>query len=171
MFLRTFHEVPFEETLGKQVSAKYRVAFEWFSSQVGADRTVLFPFVCDLALQTIWNDMPKTEEEWQATSPAWRFVRLTRAIRDGAGPQLLTDELVGGYGKAANELLRICKFSSLEDVTDAALERSDYRKPNMLIEDRCSQRCGSGKSIRFVLRTHGQYLTCGRSFKTIFKHR
>jgi hypothetical protein len=135
MFRRMFHEVSFDQILQREVSPKYRIAFEWFASEVGGDRSLLFPFVCDLALQTIWNDMPQTEDEWQATSPSWRFYRLTTAIRNGAGTRDVA-ALIDNYTNAADELLAACGFSPLEAVTDAAVKRANYRKPNMLIEER-----------------------------------
>jgi hypothetical protein len=118
------------------VSSKYLLAFEWFTSCVGRERDWLFPIICDLALQTIWNDMPQTEDAWQQTSPSWRFHRLTAAVREGAVQHADLPEFFHDYASAADGLLIHCGLPNLASVTEAALAREKYRQPNMLIEQR-----------------------------------
>ena len=118
------------------VSPKYRIPFEWFVSQVEQDRSWLFPIVCDLALQTIWNDRPRSEDQWQQTSPSWRFFRLTAAIREGGAAEYDTVAFYRRYDEAARKLLQRCGFEPLAAVAEAALVREKYRLPSMLIEQR-----------------------------------
>jgi len=136
MFRSVLRGDPIEDIAPWNVSSKYRLAFEWFTSHVGHERMWLFPIICDLALQTIWNDMPQTEDEWQQTSPSLRFHRLTSAVSDGGVQHARAPEFLLDYTAAADDLLRRCGLPSLASVIDAALKREKYRQPNMLIEQR-----------------------------------
>lgn len=136
MFRSVLRGDPVKRIAPWNVSLKYRLAFEWFTSQVGQERMWLFPIICDLALHTIWNDMPQTEDEWQKTSPSWRFHRLTSAVVEGQVQHADLPELLLDYPAAADNLLRHCDLPELASVIGAALARERYRQPNMLIEQR-----------------------------------
>lgn len=101
----------------------YHVALDWFLEQCGEGHYFDFPFICDLALQTTWNFIfPETEEEWRATNPSWRFVRLTEALK--ANQQLNVgdpSEWPQKYPLFTETLLNQCKFKSLNQVLQDCL--------------------------------------------------
>lgn len=103
--------------------SKYLVAFDWFMEQCGESHYSTFPFICDLALQTSWDPVvPTTEEEWHASSPSWRFVRLTKMLRTMRHLHLgEPDKWSKTYNVFASSLLDACNFKSLDCIYEERL--------------------------------------------------
>lgn len=114
------------------IPKQYVVALDWFLQECGNDRFDEFPVICDLALQTSWRPViPHSEDEWQQTSPSWRFVRLVNALnRTGRrlGPH---NRWQISYLPFANALLAECGFPLLENIFRERLEAL-ARKPELL---------------------------------------
>lgn len=109
---------------------QYLVALDWFLEQCGEEYYHHFPFICDLALQTSWeNPVPKTEQEWQETSPSWRFVRLTKTLRNIKSSYLgQPSDWPKTYESYASVILNQCGYKNLEIVFEeriAALNRKE----------------------------------------------
>src|SRR5262249_28276187 len=101
--------------------------------QCGEDHSSEFPFICDLAMQTSWDPpLPETEEQWRASNPAWRFVRLTQARRQ-MNDLVLGDpsEWPSRYERFASSLLAGAGFRSLDDIFSERLN-AFRRKPKLL---------------------------------------
>ncbi len=135
---RTFLEkiIKLEPTVAwdrTDVPLQYLVAYDWFLSKCGENKISAFPIICDLAIQTSWGPViPKTEDDWRSTSPAWRFVELTSQVVKLKDTDLLfSDKLQKNYKTACNAILRSCNFLDLDSICDERL-KSLKRKPKQL---------------------------------------
>ncbi len=135
-FSQVFRDAPVEEFIPQGLSEKYWFAFVWFCKTAGKRFAHLFPMVCDLALMTIWNDMPDTEEEWRATCPAWRFVAMTKSLQDAVSAPPNPKDMAEVYPRIADRLLSSCGYASLDSVIAASLAREAWRFPSMELERR-----------------------------------
>jgi|GEM_PF-1641194 len=111
----------------------YWLARDWFLEQIGEERYSDFPFVCDLALQTSRRpDIPTTQEEWEASSPSWRFFKLTQALKGETGLTVGPfQDWPLNYDKFAQTLLCQCNFKSLNEVFEERREAL-HRRPEMM---------------------------------------
>ena len=131
------NRVPFSKTLDPTVLPKrYWAIHLWFGNQVGGDGILAFPLVCDLALQGAWNDPPKTEEEWRATHPAWRFIALTKALSQLPNEQRpkSIDDLREKYLALADRLADTCGFERIIDSLRKQLMRFNSGGPKLEFE-------------------------------------
>jgi hypothetical protein len=135
-FSQVFRGAPVESFMASGLSPKYWFAFVWFCKTVGERYAHLFPMVCDLALMTIWNDDPKTEHEWRATCPGWRFVILAQQISSALPEPPDESRIMAEYKATADHLLERCGFASVDASIDAALVRGTWRSPLMQLEKR-----------------------------------
>jgi len=115
------------------LSKKYWAALAWSIEQCGEARRSAFPFVCDLALQTSWDPtLPGTQDEWQASNPSWRFVHLTRALREM--PHMALENPSGWpslYAEFSSTLLGACGFKPLVAIVTERIGALQ-RRPTML---------------------------------------
>jgi hypothetical protein len=108
---------------------QYYVALDWFTSKCGEGARSDFPFLCDLSLQTSWNPVvPKTEQQWRASNPAWRFLLLTdaycRTRRTFGGPS----EWPAQYQEISGILLDAAGLAPLNQVLRERLEASAQKE-------------------------------------------
>lgn len=119
-YLAKAHGVPFESGFDhRNVSMTYTAPWDWFNDTCSGHSND-FPFVCDLALQISWNKLeaPKSEAEWRASHPAWRFVALTRALarlQCWAGDPVDAATWYDGY---ATTLLESCNYKPIRGVLE-----------------------------------------------------
>src|SRR6478609_2593752 len=135
-FSQVFRGAPAENFMPQGLSEKYWFAFVWFCKTAGERFAHLFPMVCDLALMTIWNDMPTTEDEWRATCPAWRFVTITNSLQAAIGAPPNPKNMPEVYLDIADRLLSLCNYPSLDNVIAGSLAREAWRSPVMELEKR-----------------------------------
>jgi hypothetical protein len=134
------NKIPFHKTIDPAHLPKhYYYAFHWFLQEVGEKRVFEFPIICDLALQSIWNGIPKTEEQWKDSHPAWRFVSLVNALKKSSFPPLKDPkDAIRRYLEYCNNILTDCNYVSLERVLDEVI--SWYEKPELMqLEQRMKQ--------------------------------
>lgn len=117
------NNIPINDTINPdKLPPEYWVAHMWFIQEVGLERVVEFPIICDLALQTIRSDPPKSEDEWRDSHPAWRFVKLTEALKANVVPRFNSiEDVVEGYNEYILQLVRHCAFTPLQEVLSNSL--------------------------------------------------
>lgn len=119
------------------VKEQYTAAYDWFIQKCGKSKHEYFPVICDLALQISWYPViPTTEEEWQASNPSWRFVKLTDTL--ASNPTFSLEEPENWhetYAKFCSELLSICGYMQLEEVFKERLAAFSRKKSLMQIEE------------------------------------
>lgn len=134
------NQIPFKQTMDfSKLNECYWKAFCWFIQELGAERANEFPLICDLALQTVWTDPPKTEKAWQDSHPAWRFVKLTAAAKSLNGKLCKDLEAIKlNYSQHADSLLELCDYELTKEVMEQALSRYDRRECGTVLplEDR-----------------------------------
>ncbi|MBK5273765.1 MAG: hypothetical protein JJE30_01760 [Desulfuromonadales bacterium] len=122
LYSNFFNQIPIQDTLDPtKVPYNYLLCLNYFSEQLGSDRLFELPIVCDLALQAYWNEPVTSEEDWQASHPGWRFVRIIQEIINN-GIKLNSNDPYGDYDRYCDAILRACGYSSLKDSLDAAAE-------------------------------------------------
>lgn len=122
IYSNIFNNIPIQVTLNPtKVPHKYLLCLNFFCEQLGPDRLTEFPIVCDLALQAYWNEPVTSEEDWQASHPGWRFVRIIQEIISN-NIRLNQKDPYGDYERYCDAVLRACGYDSLEDSLDAAAE-------------------------------------------------
>jgi hypothetical protein len=118
-YLEQVHKIDRSKIWDKLIlPQQYWIAFEWFLEECGEEKYSEFPFICDLAIQVSWNPVvPVTEEQWRASNPAWRFVKLVQALKGEKYLNLgLPEEWPNKYDFFASTLLNKCNFYSLEQI-------------------------------------------------------
>ena len=98
---------------------EYWLAYEWYLTKCGHERRHLFPVICELALQGSWDfrDDYLYEKEWQESSPAWRFVRLTEVLASSPDLKMGTYECWPvEYVTFTKKLLHKCGYKDLDTV-------------------------------------------------------
>lgn len=113
------NKIPFDQSYNfNYLPEQYYLPYIWFLHEVGSDRIMEFPIICDLALQAAPNMKVETEAEWQKSCPSWRFVKLTTALKDlkklniGKDPK----DVIHNYPDYCSYLLDYCGFESFEQV-------------------------------------------------------
>lgn len=125
------NDIPMADTINpRKIPKRYYVTFLWFIQEVGPERILEFPVICDLALQALWSDPPKSELEWRASHPGWRFVKLTDALKARRPlPFSNTKDALERYTAYCVELLSNCGFPTLDETLERTLSR--YDKPEL----------------------------------------
>lgn len=119
------NNIPLAKTFDPKVLPKrYWAPLFFYFEQLGTTRIFEFPYICDLALQISWNPLiPQTEDQWRASSPSWRFVRLIEALREKPEIRLEAPERVRDqYTDFATALLKACGYSALDTILSERLD-------------------------------------------------
>lgn len=105
-----------------RLPSEYWFAQMWFFQEVGPERILEFPIICDLALQTVRCDPPKSEKEWRDSHPAWRFIKLTEALKENVVSKLSSiEDVIENYDNYVARILNHCDFASLDEVFSKSL--------------------------------------------------
>jgi hypothetical protein len=118
----SFHinNIPINVTLDKRAAPnKYFICLDYFIKALGPTRVPEFPVVCDLALQAYWNEPVTTEEQWRASHPGWRFVRIIEVLSQG-DVDVKTADIKDNYVYYCDTVMRACGYPSLHDSLAAA---------------------------------------------------
>ncbi|TVR84950.1 MAG: hypothetical protein EA409_00155 [Saprospirales bacterium] len=136
-YLEQIHDIDRSKIWDKSILPKqYWIAFEWFLEECGEEKYSEFPFICDLAMQISWDPVvPTTEEQWRASNPAWRFVKLVQALKEEKSLNIgLPEEWPKKYDFFASTLLGKCDFHSLEQIFSERLASFKRKKELLNLE-------------------------------------
>lgn len=107
---------------------EYYYIYDWFINTLGEEYYLDFPIICDLSLQTEYKCIIKTEDEWHAIHPAWRFVKLTEALKKGIVNRFISEEdIINRYNDYSEKLLEYCGYISLDDNINRMKKRYCFR--------------------------------------------
>jgi hypothetical protein len=119
-YLDQVHQMPFDRGFDHRcATTQYTAAWDWFN-EVCPGHANDFPFICDLALQLSCStvESPKSEDQWRATHPAWRFVKLTLALQRLQIHVGEPRKAETWYDEYARVLLDDCNYRPLREVLE-----------------------------------------------------
>ena len=92
----------------------YYSALYYFVSEVGPERLLEFPIICELALCTPHIPLPCNRDSFEENTPSWRYVKLIKAIKDNGNlPEIDVNSYASFYAYA-NRVLEMSGFESIE---------------------------------------------------------
>jgi len=97
------------------LNPEYYIALYYFVEQVGPERLLEFPVVCELSLSSAHIMNSKDPESIYRFAPNWRFVRIIDAIKNTNGLPELNVSCDGSFYAYANEVLLRCGYESYEE--------------------------------------------------------
>lgn len=123
MFANIYFDIPVEDTINPNILNKeYYIALAYFIQELGIERIMEFPLVCDLALQTTHLSWPKNAIQWKDNHPAWRFLQLVKALQENPEINLKAKGKIEDIvSHNMNRLLQICGFKTLDKIWDDTL--------------------------------------------------
>lgn len=146
--------IPFIESYDEKVlPAKYHLPFKWFITEIGVERSIEFPIICDLALQINFDIKIDSEDNWQKFNPSWRFVRLTNALKSCKELKIINSlsDAINNYDEYCSKLLKKCNYDSLEEIIQ---KRQNYLRTS-------SEQSNIEKIMDKALEFRKKYLWCG----------
>jgi hypothetical protein len=106
----------------QKLNPEYFIALYYFIEEVGADRLVEFPVICELALSVSNIPAPYSLECFRENAPNWRFVELIKAIKDSSTLPPIDIYSNSSFYAYANEVLNRCNYPLLEQIWQGCIE-------------------------------------------------
>lgn len=132
-------ELIFEKNLDElidpnKLKPEYYIALYYFIEQVGVERLVEFPIVCELSLLCAHIPSPTSVELLKKYSPNWRFIKIIESIKDDSNiPEIdLYDDKT--FWKYCKYVLKKCNYEDIYASWKSALEYADSSDLSMAKE-------------------------------------
>lgn len=109
----------------EKLNVEYYAALYYFLEEVGVERLVEFPIICELALTPAHIPAPFSIQSFRENAPNWRFVSLINAIKDSPvlpAIDFYKDHLFFEY---ADIVLTRCNYPTLEQAWQGCIEHAE----------------------------------------------
>lgn len=117
-----------------KLNPEYYSALYYFIDELGVDRLIEFPIVCELALLTAHVPSSTSKEKFYKYAPNWRFVKIVETLKDSINLPVLDYNNNASFSDYADAVLLACGFETLDDAWKAAEEYADMSDLTMAKE-------------------------------------
>lgn len=117
-----------------RLNPEYYSALYYFIEQVGVERLIEFPIVCELALMSAHIPSPTSVELLKKYAPNWRFIKIIEVIKDSSNLpdiDIYDDE---SFCKYYEYVLNKCDYENIIDSWKAASKYANSSDLTMSIE-------------------------------------
>lgn len=121
----------------ERLNPEYYSALYYFIEQVGVERLLEFPVVCELALMSAHIPSPTSVEMLKKYAPNWRFLKIIEVIKDYSSLPDLDINDDESFWKYCEYVLNKCGYENIFDSWKAA---SEYAKSSDLTMSKEMQR-------------------------------
>lgn len=108
-----------------KLNTEYYSALYYFIEQVGVERLMEFPVVCELALMSAHIPSPTSREMLKKNAPNWRFVKIIEVIKENPKVPDINFDDDDSLEKYCDYVLMKCDYENISDSWKAA---SKYAK-------------------------------------------
>lgn len=134
VFCETIDNTPFYKTLDcTKLNPEYYSAFSFFLEQLGSNRILEFPVICEIALAT--NKLCKFDNSnisWRNNHPAWRYVKLITVLKEHTHSlPSLSDNIKENFVEYWNAVTSLCGFQDYRTMWDSAIDYAQSSELSM----------------------------------------
>lgn len=112
-----------------RLSPEYYSALYYFIEQIGVERLLEFPIVCELALMSAHIPSPTSVEKLKKYAPNWRFMKIIEVIKDPSGLPDIDFNDDESFWEYCGYVLNKCDY---ENIFDSWKTASEYAKSSDL---------------------------------------
>ncbi len=118
----------------ERLNPEYYSALYYFIEQVGVERILEFPAVCELALLSAHIPSPTSVEMLKKYAPNWRFMKIIEVIKDSSGLPDIDFNDDESFWKYCQYVLNKCDYENFFDSWKSASEYAKSSDLTMSIE-------------------------------------
>lgn len=117
-----------------RLNSEYYSALYYFIEQVGVERLIEFPVVCELALMSAHIPSPTSVEMLKKYAPNWRFIKIIEVIKDSTNLPDIDFNDDESFWKYCEYVLNKCDYENIFDSWKTASEYANSSDLTMSIE-------------------------------------
>lgn len=117
-----------------KLTPEYYSALCYFNEQIGAERLLEFPVVCELALMSAHIPSFTSVDMLKKYAPNWRFVKIIEVIKDSSNLPAIDLNDDESFWKYCQYVLNKCDYENISDSWKTANEYSKSSDLTMSIE-------------------------------------
>lgn len=106
----------------EHLNPEYFIALYYFLEQIGPERLIEFPIICELALGNAHVGIPSNPDEFRKYAPNWRFVHIINTIKSADDLPVIDFNIDRTFYSYANVVLNHCGYEAYEESWKAAEE-------------------------------------------------
>ena len=117
-----------------KLNSEYYSALYYFIEQIGVERLLEFPIVCELALMSAHIPSPTSVEKLKKYAPNWRFVKIIEVIKDCSSLPHIDIDDDESFWRYCEFVLNQCGYENIFDSWKSAREYAESSDLTMSVE-------------------------------------